>query len=122
MKYVGSKNKLSKELVPIIQSYISSETCCYLEPFVGGANMIDKIKHYNSPGKHSNSSGKLKVLFLAPHLSTGGMPSFLLKRIEELSKHQDIIDMFVVEFSNLSDHYVVQKNRIKELIEEKNAK
>ena len=78
--------------------------------------MIDKIKHYNSPGKYSNSSGKLKVLFLAPHLSTGGMPSFLLKRIEELSKHQDIIDMFVVEFSNLSDHYIVQKNRIKEII------
>jgi glycosyltransferase involved in cell wall biosynthesis len=44
------------------------------------------------------------------------MPSFLLKRIEELSKQQDIIDMFVVEFSNLSDHYVVQKNRIKEII------
>lgn len=44
MKYVGSKNKLKKELVPIIQSYITNETKGYLEPFVGGANMIDKIK------------------------------------------------------------------------------
>lgn len=44
MKYVGSKNKLSKELVPIIQSYITNDTKGYLEPFVGGANMIDKIK------------------------------------------------------------------------------
>jgi site-specific DNA-adenine methylase len=43
MKYVGSKNRLSKELCPIIQSYINKNTRGYLEPFVGGANMIDKI-------------------------------------------------------------------------------
>lgn len=46
MKYVGSKNRLAKELVPIIQGYIDNMDNCkgYLEPFVGGANMIDKIK------------------------------------------------------------------------------
>lgn len=44
MRYLGSKNKLSKELVPIIQSYIKEDTIGYLEPFVGGANIIDKIK------------------------------------------------------------------------------
>jgi autotransporter strand-loop-strand O-heptosyltransferase len=60
---------------------------------------------------------KMKVLFLAPHLSTGGMPSFLLKRIESLLEYyQDKMELFVVEYSNHSDHYVVQKNRIKELI------
>ena len=50
MKYVGSKNRISKELAPIIQSYITEDTKGYLEPFVGGANMIDKIKHYNRIG------------------------------------------------------------------------
>lgn len=45
MKYLGSKNRLSKELAPIIQRYIDeSGFNKYLEPFVGGANMIDKIK------------------------------------------------------------------------------
>ena len=45
MRYVGSKNKLSKELSPIIQKYIDDNSVkCYVEPFVGGANMIDKIK------------------------------------------------------------------------------
>ena len=38
---MGSKNRLSKYLAPIIQSYITDETKGYLEPFVGGANMID---------------------------------------------------------------------------------
>lgn len=50
MKYVGSKNRISKELAPIIQSYITEDTKGYLEPFVGGANMIDKINHYNRIG------------------------------------------------------------------------
>lgn len=50
IQYVGSKNRLSKELVPIIQSYITEETKGYLEPFVGGANIIDKIKSKNKIG------------------------------------------------------------------------
>ena len=45
MKYVGSKNRLAKELAPIIQSYITDKTEWYIEPFVGGANMMDKINH-----------------------------------------------------------------------------
>ena len=50
MKYIGSKNKIAKELAPIIQSYIDVNTVGYLEPFVGGANMIDKISHPNLIG------------------------------------------------------------------------
>ncbi|NBW33780.1 MAG: autotransporter strand-loop-strand O-heptosyltransferase [Cytophagia bacterium] len=57
----------------------------------------------------------LRVLFLAPHLSTGGMPSFLLKRIQALQKHTSV-DICVVEYANHSDHYVVQKNQIKKLV------
>jgi autotransporter strand-loop-strand O-heptosyltransferase len=66
------------------------------------------------------SQTKTKVLFLSPHLSTGGMPSFLLKRIESLLEYGKDLELYVVEFSNHSDHYVVQKNRIKELIPQSN--
>ena len=48
MKYVGSKNRLSKQIAPIIQRYVIEKMIHkgngYWEPFVGGANMIDKIK------------------------------------------------------------------------------
>jgi len=47
---MGSKNKISKELKPIIESYITDKTEAYIEPFVGGANMIDKIKFENKIG------------------------------------------------------------------------
>lgn len=45
LKYVGSKNKISKYIAPIIQKAIDDNGIeIYYEPFVGGANMIDKIK------------------------------------------------------------------------------
>lgn len=50
MKYMGSKARVSKDIAPIIQSYITDNTKGYLEPFVGGCNMIDKIKHHNRIG------------------------------------------------------------------------
>ena len=64
-------------------------------------------------------SDKIRILFLAPHLSTGGMPSFLLRRIESIVNCPDF-EIFVVEYSNLSDEYVVQKNKIKDLIKPEN--
>lgn len=44
MKYVGSKNRISKFIVPYIQACIDdNEIKTYIEPFVGGFNIIDKI-------------------------------------------------------------------------------
>ena len=50
MIYMGSKGRISKELAPIIQSYITSDTKGYIEPFVGGGNLIDKIQCGNKIG------------------------------------------------------------------------
>lgn len=45
MKYMGGKSKIAKNIVPIIQERIDKYKCSmYIEPFVGGANIIDKIK------------------------------------------------------------------------------
>lgn len=50
MRYIGSKNKISKEIAPIIQSCINQNTNLYIEPFCGGANMIDKINFRDKIG------------------------------------------------------------------------
>lgn len=47
---MGSKCRIAKQLIPAIQSFITKSTVGYLEPFVGGANVIDKIKHTNRIG------------------------------------------------------------------------
>lgn len=41
MKYMGSKNAIAKEIIPIMETVRNGRT--WVEPFVGGANMIDKI-------------------------------------------------------------------------------
>lgn len=54
----------------------------------------------------------MKICYLVPHLSTGGMPQFLYKRIESLCEYTDI-EPYVVELTTAEgDKYVVQKNRI----------
>lgn len=42
MKYMGSKARISKEILPLILSERRIDQC-YVEPFVGGGNMIGKV-------------------------------------------------------------------------------
>ena len=41
MKYMGSKNRIAKEILPIMLKERKQRT--WVEPFVGGANIIDKV-------------------------------------------------------------------------------
>jgi len=54
-----------------------------------------------------------KILFIAPHLSTGGLPQVLVNKLELL---KDEYQIQCVEWSWHGDAFVVQKNRIKDLI------
>lgn len=56
-----------------------------------------------------------KLLIITPHLSTGGQPQFVLKKIELLGNNYDV---YCIEYNYLSPHYVVQRNEIKKLIGE----
>lgn len=54
-----------------------------------------------------------KLLSITGHLSTGGAPQVLVKRVELIKND---IEVYVVEYSNVSDHFVIQKNRLKKLL------
>ena len=56
---------------------------------------------------------KQRILYIAPHLSTGGMPAFLLKSIEQL---YGLVEIYVVEYNCVSLDYVVQRDAIKKLV------
>jgi len=56
-----------------------------------------------------------KLFFIAPHLSTGGLPQYLTKKIELLKEEFDI---YLVEWADCTGgRLVVQKNKIKSLID-----
>jgi len=61
----------------------------------------------------------MKIVYLAPHLSTGGCPQFILKRIQSLLTHTEGIEVYVIEHSFHGDAYVVQRNAIIDLLGEK---
>lgn len=74
--YLGSKSKIAKYIVPIIQSYIDSLNAdLYVEPFVGGANVIDKIQCDTKIGCDNNHfliellKNSFQVLYLPDDVS-----------------------------------------------------
>ena len=57
---------------------------------------------------------KKKLLYIAPHLSTGGQPQYLYKQVKQFINNYEIE---VVEINNSGGNaFVVQKNRIKSLV------
>ena len=62
MKYMGSKSRIKKYIVPILQQIIDCNNIeIYIEPFVGGANVIDSIKCNNKIGG-DNSEPLIELL------------------------------------------------------------
>lgn len=87
MKYMGNKNRLSKELVPIIQKYIDeSGYNKYLEPFCGGCGIIDKIRCEHRFGSDIH---KYLIAFLKA-LSNGYEPPYDISEVEykHIKEHQ----------------------------------
>ena len=68
MKYMGSKNRFAKELLPIILKDRTPEQW-YVEPFVGGANMIDKVD-----GKRIGGEYNKYIAEMWDKLESGWMP------------------------------------------------
>jgi len=57
---------------------------------------------------------KKTVLFITPHLSTGGLPQYLYKQIELI--HNDVT-VYCIEWEDITGgRLVVQRNKIKELL------
>ncbi len=86
MVYMGSKNRIAKELIPIIKIQPNQ---WYVEPFVGGANMIDKIQH---PLKLGADSNKYLIALLKYVQDNNQLPEFISK--EEYTKVKDYKDNY----------------------------
>ena len=57
---------------------------------------------------------KKKLLYIAPHLSTGGLPQYLCKKIELI---KDDYSIYVIEWDNhTGGRLVVQRNKIVDLV------
>ena len=72
-------------------------------------DMIDRIKSYVT-------GTRKKILYIAPHLSTGGQPQYLLKKVEHFKKD---FDVYIAEYNLASNDYVVQRAQLQEILGDK---
>lgn len=76
MKYMGSKNRIAKYILPIILKD-RKEGQWYVEPFVGGANLIDKVG-----GNRLGSDSNEYLISLYHSLQDGYVPKEFITREE----------------------------------------
>lgn len=74
MKYMGSKNRIAKEILPLILKNIENKSY-YVEPFVGGCNMIDKVP--NTIIRIGNDSNEY-LIAMWKELQSGWIPPKLV--------------------------------------------
>lgn len=87
MRYLGGKSRIAKDLVPVIQSYVDVNNF-YWEPFVGGANIIDKIVSNTKIGTDINNY----LIELLKHAQTSPQDfphTILYEEYERVRTHRD---------------------------------
>lgn len=106
MKLMGSKSRIAKYIVPIIQKCINdNHITSYYEPFVGGANVIDKI-HCNK--KYGNDLNKYLIALLE-YVANGGklldkVPRELYSEVRANYKSENYEDWYVGNIGFLASY------------------
>ena len=59
----------------------------------------------------------MKIVYITPHLSTGGLPQFLLTRIRAMLNFEEA-EIHAIEWRMYSNIFTVQRNQIIELLGE----
>lgn len=99
IKYMGSKSKITQFIVPIIQQYINENTIdIYIEPFVGGANVIDKI---NCKTKIGYDKNKYLISLLNNAEKIKAFPETI-----EKSHYDDVRNSFNTQNKKYEDWYI----------------
>lgn len=96
MKYMGSKARHAKELLPIILKEHKPDMW-YIEPFVGGANMISKVDTNIAPKRVGFDSNEYLIAFLKA-LQAGYTPpeNINVELYNHINNNKDQYDMATV--------------------------
>ena len=96
---MGSKNKIAKHIVPIIQKYIDDNNIkTYIEPFCGGCNIIDKIKCDN---KYASDINKYLIELLKHIQQELPLPNEVPKEL-----YSSVRNSFNIQNKKYNDWYI----------------
>lgn len=96
---MGSKSKIAKYIVPIIQEFIEQRNIkTYIEPFCGGCNIIDKV---DCDSKIASDNHRYLVAMLQNLDKMEELPSFITKE-----HYADVRMCFNADNNKYSDWYI----------------
>jgi len=86
MKYMGSKNRIAKEILPIILKD-RKEGQYYVEPMVGGCNSIDKVK-----GNRIGSDVNHYLISFWKEIQSGWLPPLHITEVDynKIKQNKDV--------------------------------
>jgi len=61
----------------------------------------------------------MKIVYLAPHLSCGGCPQVILKRIQALQLYVNNIDIFLIEHNDYGKWFPTQRDQIIDILKDR---
>ena len=95
MKYMGSKNRIAKEILPIILKD-RKENQWYVEPFCGGCNTIDKVSGF----RMANDSNKYLISMWKEIVDNGWIPPDYIEETihSDVKKNPEKYDDYFVAF------------------------
>jgi hypothetical protein len=103
MVYQGSKARLAKDIAPIINKIIEdNDIKKYVEPFVGGANMIQHIKCELKIGNDINRY----LIAMWHRLQAGWIPPTLEEVVQSRLEPGEVIDLYDREQANRFYHEI----------------
>lgn len=118
---MGSKRRLSRDLIPILTKDLE-EDMWYVEPFVGGCNLIDKIQHDKKIGADINKY----LIALLKYVQTGNkLPEYISREeYKAVKNNKDNYEDWYVGFVGFCCSFrgLFFTNYIGNNIEKKNGK
>lgn len=99
MKYMGSKSRISKYILPIIQQRLSDYNLhTYVEPFCGGCNVIDKVVCNN---KVACDKQKYLIALFNNMCNISQLPEFVTKE-----HYEDVKKSYLSQDGRFPDWYI----------------
>jgi DNA adenine methylase len=98
MKYMGSKNRLAKHLLPIILKDRKNQY--YVEPFCGGCNMIDKVD-----GKRIGNDFNEYLISLLEYIKTKELPYVTKEEYKKVKENKDNYEKWYVGHVGINCSY-----------------
>jgi len=61
----------------------------------------------------------MKIVYLAPHLSCGGCPQVILKRIQSLQLYVNNVDIYLIEHNDYGRWFPTQRDQIIDILKDR---